>query len=108
MYSSTSALLSWYQAKISLICETETVGYPRCILSIVSPIWEPITMVSSVTREFRTRTAPFSNWTRGTVSGKLNHFSSLLSGSYILNDQIKPPPNTFDTTCCKKVFNKQH
>ena len=53
MYSSTSVLLSKYQARISLICDTETVGNPLCIRSTVSPTCVRITIVSSVTREFR-------------------------------------------------------
>ena len=109
MYSSTSALLSKYQARISLICETETVGNPSCMSSTVSPTCVRITIVSSVTREFRTRMAPFSNWTRGTASGKLKCF---VSTSRILTVFCPPkktrPRKHFDTTRCKKVFNKQH
>src|SRR5215212_12255810 len=76
--------------------------------SIVSPTCIRMTIVSSVTREFRTRTAPFSNWTRGTVSGKLKRFVST-SAFYSFTVQIKTAsPNTSDTTCRKKVFNKQH
>ena len=59
-----------------MICETDTVGNPLCILLTVSPIRVRMTIVSSDTREFRTRMVPHSHWTNGTVSGKLKRFVS--------------------------------
>lgn len=108
MYSSTSALLSKYQARISLICETETVGNPLWILSTEFPICVRMIIVSSDTREFRTRTAPVSNWTSGTVSGKLKRFVSTVRILPVSRTKANSSTKHFRHTCYKKVFVKQH
>src|ERR1044072_1725741 len=76
--------------------------------STVSPTCIRITNVSSVTREFRTRTPPVSSWTSGTVSGKLKRFVSTRAFYLVHAPSQTDCPNNSDTTCCKKVFNKQH